>query len=67
MDIKLPLMDGYEATRSIKQINPKITIIAQTAYGMLGDREKAINAGCDDYLTKPLELRQLQELVKKYL
>jgi two-component system cell cycle response regulator DivK len=67
MDIKLPLMDGYEATKAIKQVNPGIIVIAQTAYGMLGDREKAINAGCDDYLTKPLELQKLQELVKRYL
>ena len=67
MDIKLPLMDGYEATKAIKQVNPGIIVIAQTAYGMLGDREKAIIAGCDDYLTKPLELHKLQELVKRYL
>ena len=67
MDIKLPSMDGYQATKIIKEINPRIPIIAQTAYGMLGDREKAIDAGCDDYITKPLDLRELQELVNKYL
>jgi signal transduction histidine kinase len=67
MDIKLPFMDGYEATKVIKQINPKIPIIAQTSYAMLGDREKAIIAGCDDYITKPLDLKKLQELVKNYL
>jgi len=44
MDIKLPFMDGYKATRVIKKINPKITIIAQTGYAMLGDRAKALNA-----------------------
>jgi len=67
MDIKLPSIDGYEATKIIKQINPEIRIIAQTAYAMLGDREKAISAGCDDYLTKPIDLKKLQELVSKYL
>jgi signal transduction histidine kinase/CheY-like chemotaxis protein len=67
MDIKLPFMDGYEATKVIKQINPKIPIIAQTAYAMIGDREKALGAGCDDYITKPLDLKKLQELVKPYL
>lgn len=66
MDIKLPFMDGYEATRSIKKINPGIPIIAQTAYAMAGDREKALSAGCDDYITKPLDFNKLQELVKRY-
>jgi len=67
MDIKLPLIDGYESTKAIKRINPQITVIAQTAFGMLGDREKAIKAGCDDYLTKPLDLKTVQDLVKRYL
>ncbi len=67
MDLKLPSVDGYEATKIIKKINPEIRIIAQTAYAMLGDREKAISAGCDDYLTKPIDLKKLQELVSKYL
>ena len=67
MDIKLPFMDGYEATKAIKQINPKIHIIAQTAYAMLGDREKALSAGCDNYITKPLDLKKLQDLVMLYL
>jgi FOG: CheY-like receiver len=67
MDIKLPFMDGYEATKTIKQINSKIPIIAQTAYAMLGDREKAIAAGCVDYINKPLESQRLLELVSEYL
>ncbi len=67
MDIKLPFMDGYKATRVIKKINPKITIIAQTGYAMLGDRAKALNAGCDDYISKPFDLKKLQALVSSYL
>jgi len=67
MDIKLPFMDGYEATKTIRQINSKIPIIAQTAYAMLGDREKAIAAGCVDYINKPLESKRLLELVRAYL
>jgi signal transduction histidine kinase len=54
MDLKLPDLDGYNATRAIKKINPDIPIIAQTAYAMVGDKEKALDAGCDAYLTKPL-------------
>jgi signal transduction histidine kinase len=67
MDIKLPFMDGYEATKAIRQINSKIPIIAQTAYAMLGDREKAIAAGCVDYIDKPIESKRLLELVSTYL
>lgn len=67
MDVKLPYMDGYEATFAIKRINPNIPIIAQTAYAMSGDREKATRAGCNDYITKPLDSKKLQELVKAYL
>jgi CheY-like chemotaxis protein len=67
MDLKLPFMDGYEAARIIKRMNPKIPIIAQTAYAMLGDKDKALSAGCDDYITKPLDLEKLKELVNTYL
>ena len=67
MDIKLPFMNGYEATKAIRQINSKIPIIAQTAYAMLGDREKAIDAGCVDCINKPLESKRLLELVSAYL
>jgi PAS domain S-box-containing protein len=59
MDIQLPEMDGYEATRIIKSINRNIPVIAQTAFAMSGDREKMTRAGFDDYLTKPLNIEQL--------
>ncbi|NEW83377.1 MAG: response regulator, partial [Mariniphaga sp.] len=66
MDIKMPVMDGYEATRQIRQFNTKVVIIAQSAYALTGDREKAIDAGCNDYITKPMKLKALIELIRKY-
>ncbi|HOP04509.1 MAG TPA: PAS domain S-box protein [Tenuifilaceae bacterium] len=67
MDIKMPDMDGYEATMQIKSIRKKLPVIAQTAYAFSSDREKAIEAGCDDYLSKPLKREKLISLVSKYL
>lgn len=67
MDIRLPVMNGYEATRIIKNLNPKILVIAQTAYAMSNDREKILNAGCDDYIPKPIRLNCLMEVLNKYL
>jgi PAS domain S-box-containing protein len=66
MDIKMPEMDGYEATRQIRQFNHDVIIFAQTAYALVGDREKAIAAGCNDYLTKPISREILDKLIKKY-
>jgi CheY-like chemotaxis protein len=67
MDIKLPQVNGYEATSLIKKIKPEIPIIAQTAYAMSGDREKAMQAGCDDYITKPLDSEKILQMVQSYL
>ena len=66
MDIKMPDIDGYEATRQIRQFNQQVIIIAQTAYALIGDREKAINAGCNDYIAKPISKDKLMELIQKY-
>jgi CheY-like chemotaxis protein len=55
MDIRMPDMGGYEATRQIRKFNKEVVIIAQTAYGIYGDREKAIEAGCNDYIAKPIK------------
>jgi len=67
MDLKLPFLDGFEATKMIKKLHPEIPIVAQTAYAMAGDREKALDAGCDDYLTKPFTARDLLSVVKTQL
>jgi len=67
MDIKMPLLDGYEAAKQIKTINPNLTIIAQTAYSQEKDKEKAENCGITDYLVKPIELSALVALLNKYL
>jgi CheY-like chemotaxis protein len=66
MDIKMPGMDGYEATRQIRQFNKEVIIIAQTAFGMTGERAIALAAGCNDYISKPIETSTLIELIKKY-
>jgi signal transduction histidine kinase len=66
MDIELPEMDGYEACRQIRQFNKNVIIIAQTAFGLAGDREKALDAGCDDYISKPIHSKLLIGLIDKY-
>jgi two-component system, cell cycle response regulator DivK len=65
MDLSLPIMDGWEATRQLKadEQTRAIPIIALTAHAMAGDREKALEAGCDEYDTKPIELPRLLEKI----
>ena len=69
MDMSLPVMDGWEATKNIKAdpATESIPVIALTAHAMSGDREKALQAGCDDYDTKPIELSRLLTKIKTFL
>lgn len=66
MDIQMPELDGYEATRQIRKINKEVVIIAQTAIALVGDIEKAIEAGCNDYISKPINKSELLLLIQKY-
>ena len=65
MNIKIPEMDGYAASRKIREFNKNVFIIAQTAYALSGDRNKALNAGCNDYLTKPIKGNELIAAIEK--
>jgi two-component system cell cycle response regulator DivK len=69
MDLSLPRMDGWAATRAIKAqpALAKIPVIALTAHAMVGDRERAIEAGCDDYISKPINLQELASKLTTYL
>jgi PAS domain S-box-containing protein len=66
MDIKMPVMDGYEATREIKKIRKDLPVIAQTAYAMRSDMDMAKEAGCDDYISKPINREDFLNIITKY-
>ncbi len=66
MDIKMPEMSGYEATKKIRKFDKETIIIAQTAYALPGDREKSLAAGCNDYIAKPIHKDDLINLISKY-
>jgi PAS domain S-box-containing protein len=66
MDIKMPDIDGLEATRQIRSFNQDIIIIAQTAYALMGDKNRALEAGCNDYLAKPIKKEDLSKTIKKW-
>ncbi|WP_319589421.1 PAS domain-containing protein [uncultured Draconibacterium sp.] len=63
MDMRMPKMDGFEATRTIREFNKKVLIVAQTAYAQIGDREKILETGCDAYLTKPINKNELLKVI----
>lgn len=66
MDIRMPEMDGYHATERIRKFNKDVIIIAQTAFALAGDRDKAIACGCNDYISKPVNQASLNELINKF-
>ena len=67
MDIKMPKMDGHEATRKIKEFRPRLSIIAQTAYSSPEEKEKAVLSGCDDFISKPISKDVLTAIINNYL
>ncbi len=67
MDIKMPVMNGFEATKLIKQLRPDLPVIAQSAFTSQEDREKARDAGCDDFITKPINKHELLEKIQALL
>lgn len=66
MDIKMPEMDGHEATRQIRKFNADVIIIAQTAFALTEDRDMAMAAGCTDFISKPINKDKLKILIQKY-
>ena len=66
MDIRMPEMNGFEATKEIRTFNKKVIILAQTAYALSGDREKAIEAGCTDYISKPIKKEKILQKLREY-
>ena len=66
MDIKLPLLSGYDAATQIRQFNTDVIIIAQTAYGLVNDKDKALEVGCDDYISKPIDRSRLETMIQKH-
>ncbi|MGO9014452.1 MAG: response regulator, partial [Dissulfurispiraceae bacterium] len=72
MDVQMPVMDGYQATMAIrggktKAANPNVPIIAMTAHAMTGDKEKCLQSGMDDYISKPISPRKLSKVLEKWM
>lgn len=67
MDVKMPLMDGYTATREIRKMNREVPIVAITAFTLDNDRNRALEAGCNEYFTKPVSIEQLRTIKNSYI
>jgi CheY-like chemotaxis protein len=67
MDLRMPVLNGIDATKKIRKINSDLPVIALTAYAFADDRERSLQAGCNDYLSKPVKLEELQATLMKYL
>ena len=67
MDMKMPIMNGFEATKLIKEFRPDLPIVAQTAYSTREEKGDALLAGCDDFISKPISKETLNEAINKYL
>lgn len=66
MDIRMPEMNGLEATREIHKTHPDIPIVAQTAYAQITDRKEALDSGCNEYISKPISPVELKTILLKY-
>jgi len=66
MDMQMPYLNGFEATSQIRQLNKNVVIIAQTAFALSFDRQKVIDAGCNDYISKPISTVELTAVIRKY-
>ena len=66
MDIQMPIMDGNEATKHIKKLFPRLPIIAQTAYSSENDIQKALEAGCEDFIPKPVDPKAISNVLTRY-
>ena len=67
MDMKMPVMDGLEATREIRKMDSEVVIIALTANAFDSDRQKSLDAGCNDYMAKPVIAADVQQLIERYI
>jgi CheY-like chemotaxis protein len=66
MDIKMPVLDGYEATKRIREFDSCVPIIAQTAFALGNEKKQAFEAGCTDYIAKPFKKEEIYSLIRKY-
>ena len=67
MDMQMPILNGFDATKKIKEINPKLPVIAVTAFALEGDRGKILQAGCDDYISKPIKSNELYSKMSNFI